>query len=128
MEWIRLIGFCLLTAALVMTLRQMNPAFAGLLCAAFGVMIVGAALPAVRESVETIRTFLTSLGLEGAYYRVMLKAMGIVLVTQIAVQVCQDMDAPSIAKRAELCGRLALLGIAVPVFIELTRMAVDVLR
>ena len=27
MEWIRLIGFCLLTAALTMTLRQMHPAF-----------------------------------------------------------------------------------------------------
>ena len=38
MEWIRLIGFCLLTAALVMVLRQMHPAFSGLLCAAFGVL------------------------------------------------------------------------------------------
>ena len=128
MEWIRLIGFCLLTAALVMTLRQLHPPFAGLLCAAFGVLIVSAVLPQVRGYIETIRTFLESLGLSGAYYRVMLRAMGIVLVTQIAVQVCRDMDAPSVAQRAELCGRLALLGVAVPVFIELTRLAVDVLR
>ena len=109
MEWIRLIGFCLLTAA-------------------FGVLIVSAVLPQVREYIGTIREFLDSLGLSGEYYRVMLRAMGIVLVTQIAVQVCRDMDAPSIAQRAELCGRLALLGVAVPVFIELTRLAVDVLR
>ena len=128
MEWIRLIGFCLLTAALAMALRQMNPAFAGLLCAAFGVALVAAVLPALREMIATVRAFLSSLELEGEYYRVMLRAMGIVLVTQIAVQVCRDMDAPSVAQRAELCGRLALLGVAVPVFIELTRMAVDVLR
>ena len=128
MEWIRLIGFCLLTAALTMTLRLMHPAFAGLLCAAFGVLIVSAVLPQVREYLGTIREFLDSLGLSGEYYRVMLRAMGIVLVTQIAVQVCRDMDAPSIAQRAELCGRLALLGVAVPVFIELTQLAVDVLR
>lgn len=128
MEWIRLIGFCLLTAVLVMVLRQVNPAFAGLVCVAFGVLVVGAVLPSVRENIEAIRDFLASLGLEGEYYRVMIKAMGIVLVTQIAVQVCRDMDAPSVAQRAELCGRLALLSIAVPIFIELTRMAVDVLR
>ena len=128
MEWIRLLGLCLLTAALTMPLRQMHPAFAGLLCAAFGVLIVSAVLPQVREYIGTIREFLDSLGLSGEYYRVMLRAMGIVLVTQIAVQVCRDMDAPSIAQRAELCGRLALLGVAVPVFIELTRLAVDVLR
>ena len=103
-------------------------AFAGLLCAAFGVLIVSAVLPQVREYIGTIREFLDSLGLSGEYYRVMLRAMGIVLVTQIAVQVCRDMDAPSIAQRAELCGRLALLGVAVPVFIELTQLAVDVLR
>ena len=128
MEWIRLIGFCLLTAALVMTLRQLHPPFAGLLCAALGVLIVAAVLPQVQAYIGTIRTFLDSLGLSGEYYRVMLRAMGIVLVTQIAVQVCRDMDAPSVAQRAELCGRLALLGVAVPVFIELTRLAVDVLR
>lgn len=128
MEWIRLIGFCLLTAALVMTLRQMNPSIAGLLSVAFGVLIVGAVLPGVSSYIETIREFLASLGLDGQYYQIMLKAMGIVLVTQIAVQVCRDMDAPSIAQRVELCGRLALLGVAVPVFVSLTSMAVNILR
>lgn len=128
MEWIRLIGFCLLTAALVMTLRQLHPPFAGLLCVAFGVLIVSAVLPQVQAYIGTIRTFLDSLGLSGEYYRVMLRAMGIVLVTQIAVQACKDMDAPSVAQRAELCGRLALLGVALPVFLSLARMAVGVLQ
>lgn len=128
MEWVRLIGFCLLAAAMVMVLRQMNPAIAGLLCAAFGVLIVSLVLPQIKETVETIRLFLASLSLDEQYYRIMLKAMGIALVTQLAVQVCKDMDAPSVARRAELCGRIALLGVAVPVFISLTQMAVDVLR
>ena len=128
MEWLRLIGFCLLAAAMVMVLRQLSPAMAGLLAAAFGVLLVGLVLPQVRAYIETIRAFLASLELDAQYYRIMLKAMGIVLVTQLAAQVCRDMDAPSVAQRAELCGRLALLGVAVPVFIELTRLAVDVLR
>ena len=128
MEWLRLIGFCLLAAAMVMVLRQLSLAMAGLLAAAFGVLLVGLVLPQVRAYIETIRAFLASLELDAQYYRIMLKAMGIVLVTQLAVQVCQDMDAPSIARRAAFCGRIALLGVAVPVFMELTQMAVDVLR
>ena len=128
MEWIRLIGLCMLTAVLVVTLRQMNPVISGLLCAAFGVMLLGMVLPQIRTYIETIRGFLADVGLEVEYYAVMLKAMGIVLVTQIAMQICADMDAQAVAQRVELCGRLALLGIAVPVFIELTQMAVDVLR
>lgn len=128
MEWIRLIGLCVLTAALVVTLRQMNPVMAGLLCAAFGVMLLGMVLPEIGRYVETIRSFLQSIGLEGDYYAVMLKAMGIVLITQVATQICSDMDAPAIAQRVELCGRLALMSIAVPVFMGLTQMAVDALR
>ena len=128
MEWIQLIGFCLLAAVMVMLLRQMSPQIAALLSVAFGAMVVSLILPSIRSYVETIRTFLASLSLEAEYYRVMLKAMGIVLVTQLATQVCQELDAPSIAQKAELCGRVALLGVALPVFVSLTQMAVDALR
>ena len=58
MEWLRLIGFCLLAAAMVMVLRQLSPAMAGLLAAAFGVLLVGLVLPQVRAYIETIRAFL----------------------------------------------------------------------
>lgn len=128
MEWMQLVGFCLVAAVLVMILRQMHPSAAGLLCAAFGVMMVSALLPQVRTYVESIQTFFSSMELDMQYGRIMLKAMGIVLVTQMAVQICLDMDAPSVARRAELCGRMAMLGIVLPVFMELTQMAVDVLQ
>ena len=128
MEWLRLIGFCLLAAAMVLVLRQMHPQTAGLLSIAFGVLVVMLVLPGVQTYIETIRAFLAQLNLDTQYYRTLLKAMGIVLVTQMSVQFCQDMDAPSIARRAEFVGRMALLGVALPVFMTLTQMAVDVLR
>lgn len=128
MEWLRMMGICLLAGAMVMLLRQMQPAAAGLLCAALSVMVLSVALPQLAAYVGSIREFLLSLGLEGEYYQVMLKAMGIVLVTQLCAQVCRDMDASSVAQRAELCGRLALLGVALPVFLSLARMAVGVLQ
>ena len=128
MEWLRLTGFCLLAGAMVMILRQMQLQAAALLSVAFGVLVVGAALGEIAGYIETLRRFLGSLNLDAQYFTIMLKAMGIVLVTQLAVQACEDMDAPSIARRTELVGRLALLSVAVPVFMELTQMAVDVLQ
>lgn len=128
MEWLRLIGFCLLAGAMVMLLGQMQPQAAALLSVAFGVLVVGALLGQVAGYIETVRTFLASLNLDEQYFSIMLKSMGVVLVTQLAVQACEDMGAQSIARRAEFVGRLALLSVAVPVFMELTQMAVDVLR
>jgi len=128
LEWLRLMGFCLLAAAMVMVLRQMHPQTAALLSVAFGVLLVMMVLPGVQTYIETIRSFLAQLNLDTQYYRLLIKAMGIVLVTQMSAQFCQDMDAPSIARRVEFLGRVALLGIALPVFMTLTQMAVDVLR
>ena len=125
---LRLIGFCLLAALMTMLLRQMNPGAAALLCVAFGAMTLSMLLPAVGDYVAQIREFLSSLALDAGYGQTMLRAMGIVLMTQFAAQVCRDMDAPSIACRAELCGRLLLLGVALPIFLELTQMAVGALQ
>lgn len=128
MDWIRMIGLCLLCAAMVMVLRQMNPQMAGLLSAAFGILLVGMVLPGIAAYIEEIMKFLRNLALDEAYFRVMLKAMGIVWITQITVQVCRDLDAPAAACRAEMCGRIALLGVAAPVFMHLTQMAVGILQ
>lgn len=128
MEWLRLIGFCLLAGAMVMMIRQMQPQTAALLSVAFGVLMVGTALGQIAGYMEAVRSFLNTLNLDAQYFKVMVKSMGVVLVTQLAVQACEDMGASSVARHAEFAGRLALLSVAVPVFMELTQMAVDVLR
>jgi len=92
------------------------------------VLVVSALLGQIAGYIEAVRDFLQTLNLDAQYFKIMLKTMGIVLVTQLAVQACEDMEAPSIARRAEFVGRLALLSVAVPVFMELTQMAVNVLR
>lgn len=128
MEWLRLIGFCLLAGAMVMILKPMHMQTAALVSVVFGVLMVGAALGEIAGYIETVRSFLGALKLDAQYFRIMVKAVGVVLVTQLAVQACEDMDAPSIARRVEFAGRLALLSVAMPVFLELTQMAVEVLR
>lgn len=127
MEWLKLTGLCLLAATMVLVLRQMQPEAAGLLSAAFGVLLAGMLLPEISAYIGRIAAFLNALELDTAYFKTLLKAMGIVLVTQMTVQFCCDLDAPSVARRAELCGRMALLSVSIPVFMELTQLAVDVL-
>ena len=127
MEWFRMIGFCMLAAVMVIGFRQISPVWAGGICAVFGLMMMALLMPQIQEYVRLISGFLQTIGLESGYYMVMIRTMGIVLVTQVSAQVCRDMDAQNVACRVEMCGRIALLGIAVPVFIELTQLAVGIL-
>ncbi len=128
MDWLALLGLALLSAGLTMLLRQMFPPAASALTIVFGIMMLSALLPLIREYVSAIDGFLSGVSLDREYGAMMLKAMGIVLLTQLSCEACQELGAPGIARYAEFCGRIALLGIAVPVFISLTEMAVDVLR
>ena len=128
MEWMRLLGMCLLAGALVMLLGQMQPQAAALLSIAFGAVMISVMLEPIAQYIQTVRTFLDSLHLDKQYYKILIKSMGVVLVTQLAVQACEDMQAPSIARRAEFVGRMTLLSMAVPVFMELTQMAVNALQ
>lgn len=128
MDWLRMLGLALLSAGMVMLLRQMYSPAAAALTITFGTMMLCALLPTLQECASTMGTFLSSVSLGGEYGKVMLKTMGIVLLTQLASSACQEMGAPGIARCAELCGRIALLRVAVPVFISLTQMAVNVLN
>lgn len=106
---IRLIGFCLLAAVMTMLLRQMNPGVAALLCVAFGAMTLLTLLPAVGEYVTQIQAFLATLALDAVYGQTMLRAMGIVLITQFAAQVCRDMVRRRLPAVPNSAGRLLLL-------------------
>ena len=128
MDWLGLLGLALLCAGMVMLLRQMFPPAASVLTIVFGIMMLCTLLPLIREYVNAISSFLSGVSLGGEYSETMLKTMGIVLLTHLSSEACQELGAPGIARYAEFCGRVALLGIAVPVFISLTEMAVEVLQ
>ena len=55
MEWLRLMGVCLLAGAMVMLLRQMQPAAAGLLCVALGVAILADGLLKIQTALDARR-------------------------------------------------------------------------
>lgn len=128
MNWLGLLGLALLSAGMVLLLRQMYSPAAALLTIVFGVMVLCTLLPTIQEYASTISAFLSSVSLSEEYGGMMLKTMGIVLLTQLSSDACQEMGAQGIACCAELCGRIALLGVAVPVLISLTQMAVNVLK
>lgn len=128
MNMLGLLGAALLAAGAVMLIKQMFPPAASLLTIAFGVMTLTALLAPMREYAAMISAFFSAASLGGEYAAVMLKAMGVVLLTQLSSEACQELGAPGIARYAELCGRVMLLGIAAPVFVSLTQMAVNVLQ
>lgn len=113
-------------AVLTLVLKKDQPAFALLVsvCTAAGLLAV-----AVRQ-VEPLLDWLRTL--EGYFQvaspAVMLRALGIALVAQFAVDTCREAGLSAAATAVELCGRVLALAQALPLLRALLGSFVDYLQ
>ena len=118
------IGFSLCAAALCVLLRQYRPEIAlviSILCGV-GVLLWLLEQPApVLDQLQQLSNL--ALGSGGDAAQVLLKALGICLITQVACDTCRDIGETAIAARLETAGKAAMLLLAMPVFSELLQQA-----
>ena len=117
------IGFGLCAAALSMLLRQYRPEYAlflSLLCGVGTLLWLVQTLSPMLGELEQLAKLALSEN-EGA--QILLKSLGICLVTQAASDTCRDIGETAIASRLELAGRAAMLLLAMPLFGQLLEQA-----
>lgn len=111
-----IVGISVVGAVLALTLRQTQPAFATALGIVVGVLLFAASLAAATPAVQTITMLLSRSSIGGLYGPVLIKALGISLLTQTAADVCRDAGESTIAGKVELGGKVLLLLCALPLF------------
>ncbi len=116
------IGFSLCAAALSLTLRQYRPEFSMILSVVCGIGVLlwlAAQISPVLGQIKKLSS-MAVLPQEGG---ILLKSLGICLVTQIACDTCRDIGETAIASRLETAGRAAMLLLAMPMFVKLLEQA-----
>jgi len=78
-------------------------------------------LPKINESVEFIREL--SLYLKDTHADKILRALGITYLTCTASDLCKSAGEPTVGNYIELAGRIELLLLCIPLFRELTELA-----
>ena len=107
---------CVLFAAVLV--RQVKPEYAVLVTAA-GVLAVGAKLLLVwAEQVEALSEIAGKYGLNG-FLSLLCKALGAAVASRLTAELCRDCGEGSLASKAELCGKVAILALSLPVLREL---------
>ena len=115
-------------ALLAVMLRQQRPEQALLLTVAAGSLITIALVSYATPLYEEIRDLFSQTGLSGEYIQVLFKGLGICLVTQLASDTCKEAGELSMASKAELVGRTALLIVGFPLFEKITAVAVSLIN
>lgn len=128
MELTAIIVLLLLAAFLSVLLRRYQPELALGVGIIAGVLVLSAVVKTLLPTLHSLRTMLEGAALPSAYVGILFRALGICLLTQLAADTCRDAGENALAAKAEFVGKIMLLILALPLFQEITELALSMMQ
>ncbi len=120
-------GIALLSAMLMLLLRELRAGAVPPLRLVTALFLCGAALALYAPVLARIRT-LFSIGGGGAFAETVLRAVGIALIAEFSASFCRDLGEPTVGEGILLFGKLEILVLALPLVDELIEIVGDLLK
>lgn len=128
MEIIKIAFAGIFTALVYALLRQIKPEIAPLtVIGGVTVIVVMLAEDLLGFSGEAFE-LLGRAGIEKENVSILIKALGICIITQFAADICYDNSCSSLAGAVELAGRLGALSLAMPMLKTVASLAIGLLN
>ena len=124
----KILAILLIAAVLCIVLRQKNGEYAMLVSITTGIRTDLLILRHLSSSIEIIKSYIESYGIETEYFKVALKALGIGYVTSFIADTCRDSGQTSLASKAELAGKTAIFVLSLPLLISVLNIAVGLIE
>ena len=124
---IKFCGIGLLCAVTGIILRQIKGGEISLFVRIGGALIIfGTAMLMMKNVISDLTAITSGQGLD-VYSRVLIKTLGLALLTKICSDICRDCGEGTLASCVELCGKLAILLLCIPMIGELMDYAKKIL-
>lgn len=112
-------GIGIVAAGFVIILKQYRPEFAFGAVLAAGVLLLLYTVTFLGGIFEHIEELVSVSGIENENYKILLRCLGICMVTKIASETCKDCGQSSISSKIDLAGKTVIFVIAMPLFSEI---------
>lgn len=110
---------CSLAVSSVMVsklLEQGNKDMKSLITLSIVVMLSMRALAALSGVIRTIESFMQEIEFSQEYAKIMLKSLGICLVSRLCTDCCKDLNENAVASQIELVCRASLIIVSLPLY------------
>lgn len=117
-----ILSICVLavTAVIIMVmLKPKNGEIALMLAVACSVIILLAVFTQASQVMETVNNIIAVSGISTSYIVILLKVIGICLVTEFAVNTCKDAGSQSLASNVSLAGKIMVTLTALPLYSDI---------
>lgn len=121
-------GIGIISTAFVIILKQYRPEFAFGAALAAGIILLFFSVSCFTEIIKTINNFIDISNAGKEKYEILIKCLGICMVTKIASETCKDCGENSIASKIDLAGKAVVLTFSMPLFQEVIFIIKDLLE
>lgn len=127
MNLISIIGLSIISAAICVLFSQYKPEytmFISLICA---VLIFGLIIVNLSDAFNIMNMLLDKIQISNKYTEIIIKSLGICYITQLASDSCSDAGQTTIANKVELAGKVSIILISLPLFLDLVDIALKLI-
>ncbi|MDE5792136.1 MAG: hypothetical protein K2H66_01270, partial [Oscillospiraceae bacterium] len=119
--------FCIIGCVLILILKQYQKVQGVLVSIAVCVLVLLAIMPDLEQIFHTAESIYAKTNLNSSYFGILCKAVGISYLTQLGIDICKDCGENAISTVVELCGRVLLILLALPLFLTLAETVLEVM-
>ncbi len=125
------ISICVLAVVaviIIVTLRPKNGEIAIMLGISCSVIILLSVLSQVSEVVSTVNQIIAVSDISTSYIVILLKVIGICLITEFAVNTCKDAGSQSLANNVSLAGKLMVTITSLPLYSDILNTVLSLVK
>ena len=128
MEILKILVTLIIAAVFSVLLRQYRPDISLLLITATAVIALVVVLTALVQPFEALRQKLETHGIELAYFKIALKALGIGYVTSFCADICRDAGQTTLASLSEIVGKCGIFILSLPLVFNIIDLALGFIK
>ncbi len=117
----------IIAAILAVTLKKEAVQFSLLISIAAGILIFLKIIPYLQEVINSILQIISKTDTGILYIGLILKIIGISYISEFCAQICQDAGENAIASKIELCGKILIMLISIPIITELLNLITNLI-
>lgn len=118
----------ILTAMIYALVRQLKPEFAPLVVLGGSAVILVAVAGRFLEASQTVNEMMELAGLEKENVSILMRSLGICVITQFAADICYDNSSSATAAAVELAGRVGAVTLALPMLQAVAKLALGLMK
>ncbi len=128
MDIVKIVAIAIVCALLCAVLKQYKPEFAIVVQLAASVFILLLIASAMGDLISAVKDLINGSGINTEYLTLLLKALGVSVLTQLAADACRDSGETALSNKVELAGKVTILLLCLPLVKAMIQLSAGLIK